>query len=238
MEEPIVLYEDNHIIVVVKPQGVPTMPDGSGDTDMLTIVKNYVKVKYNKQGEAFIGLLHRLDRPTGGVMVFARTSEAASRLSEQIRNGDMQKKYLAVTVGIPRERRARLVNELLKDESTNTVRIVPVPCEGSKEAILDYKVLETYENKYALVDVELVTGRGHQARVQLKGVGAPIFGDAKYGDGKEGRRNLALWAYELLFTHPTTQKTMAFKAFPPTDKVPWKAFAVERYINVSRPNFD
>ena len=120
MDEPIVLYEDNHLVVVVKPQNMPTMADSSGDPDLLSWVKNYIKVKYEKPGEAFIGLVHRLDRPTGGVMVFARTSKAAARLSEQIREGETEKRYLAVTIRIPRERRARLTNELIKDTATTS----------------------------------------------------------------------------------------------------------------------
>ena len=236
MDEPIVLYEDNHLVVVVKPQNMPTMADSSGDPDLLGWVKNYVKVKYEKPGDAFIGLVHRLDRPTGGVMVFARTSKAAARLSEQIREGETEKRYLAVTIRIPRERRARLTNELIKDTDTNTVRISVVPTPESKEAILDYRVLETVDNKYALVDIELITGRGHQARVQMKGIGCPIFGDARYGGGTAKDGNHALWAYELKFKHPTSGKTMAFKVFPPTENSPWKYFSVEKYINVSRPN--
>lgn len=232
-----VLYEDNHLVVVVKPQNVPTQGDESGDEDLLTKVKNYVKEKYNKQGEAFIGLVHRLDRPTGGVMVFARTSKAAARLSAQIREGEFEKRYLAVTAGIPRERQARLVNNLVKDEKTNTVRTAAAAIAGSKEAVLDYKVLETADNKLALVDVKLITGRGHQARVQLKSIGAPIFGDARYGgDTLAKGYNLALWAYELKFRHPTTGDNLVFKVFPPVEKTPWKFFNVEKYINVARPN--
>lgn len=232
-----VLYEDNHLIVVVKPQNVPTQGDSTGDKDLLTMVKEYVKEKYDKAGNVFIGLVHRLDRPTGGVMVFARTSKAASRLSEQLREGELEKKYLAVTVGIPKERQARLVHNLVKDEKNNVVKTTPAAIEGSKEAVLDYKVLETADNKIALVDIKLVTGRGHQARVQLKSIGTPIFGDVKYGgDTLAKGHNLALWAYELKFRHPTTKENLVFKVFPPTEKTPWKFFHVEKYINVARPN--
>lgn len=235
MDEPIVLYEDNHLVVVVKPQNIPSMPDESGDKDMLSIVKEYVKVKYNKPGEAFIGLVHRLDRPTGGVMVFARTSKAAKRLFESMQKGEVEKRYLAVTSGIPRERRAILENELIKDSATNTVRISPVPTKDSNTAILSYRVLDTYANKLALNDIELITGRGHQARVQMKGIGCPIVGDARYGGERMGG-SLALWAYELRFPHPTTDKTMVFKVFPPSEASPWKYFRVEKYINVVRPS--
>lgn len=234
MEDLIVLYEDNHVIVVVKPQNVPTQADSSGDQDVLNMVKEYVKVKYNKPGEAFIGLVHRLDRPTGGIMVFARTSKAAARLSEQIANGEFEKKYLAVTVGHPRDRRGRLQNYLVKDEAANTVKIVPALIEGAKKAILDYSVLEV-NDKISLIDIKLITGRSHQARVQMMGQGCPIFGDARYGgDTLAKGHNLALWAYSLRFLHPVTKQIMVFKAFPP-EITPWKYFAVDKYINVVKP---
>lgn len=233
---PLVLYEDNHIVVVVKPQNVPSQADSSGDGDMLSAVKNYIKTKYNKPGEAFIGLVHRLDRPTGGVMVFARTSKAAERLSAQIADGSFEKKYLAVTAGVPRDRQGRLTNWLLKDPAANTVKIVQAAVEGAKRAELDYKVLEIAgKNQIALIDVRLLTGRSHQIRVQLKGAGAPVFGDVRYGGNIAKGHNLALWAYELRFSHPTTGKIMVFKVFPPEEKEPWKRFRVERYINVAKP---
>ena len=137
-----VLYEDNQIIVVVKPQNVPTQADSSGDKDLLTMIKEYVKEKYAKPGEVYIGLVHRLDRPTGGVMVFARTSKAAARLQEQMKTGLFEKKYLAVTVGVPRDRQGRLSQYLVKDEKNNMVRVVPAAVEGAKKAELEYKVLE------------------------------------------------------------------------------------------------
>lgn len=233
--EPIILYEDNQIIVAVKPQNVPTQGDSSGDPDFLGAVKEYVKVKYNKPGNAFIGLVHRLDRPTGGVMVFARNSKAAERLCAQIERGEMDKKYLAVTVGTPRDMRARLGNWLLKDEKENKVRVLLAKTEGAKYAELDYKVLE-YNEKTALLDVNLYTGRSHQIRAQLSNIGNPVFGDAKYGgDTLAKGYNLALWAYQLTFTHPTTKKTMVFKVFPPLEKTPWKLFSVEKYINTVKP---
>lgn len=232
MEDLIVLYEDNQIIVVVKPQNVPTQGDKSEDKDLLTMVKEYIKVKYNKSGEAFVGLVHRLDRPTGGVMVFARTSKAASRLCEQIQAGEFEKKYLAVTVGKPRERRGRLLNYLIKDEVSNMVKIAPAMIDGAKKAILDYNVLET-KDALSLIDVKLITGRAHQVRVQLMGQGCPIFGDVKYGTVGKGHK-LALWSYSLRFLHPTTKQTMVFKVFPP-EVTPWKFFDVEKYINVVKP---
>lgn len=235
MTELTVLYEDNHVIVVVKPQNMPTQGDSSGDESLLDAVKAYVKEKYEKPGNVYIGLVHRLDRPTGGVMVFARTSKAAARLSDQIREGEFEKKYLAVTVGCPRDRQGRLENWLVKDSATNTVKVVPARInDDAKKAILDYKVLDAL-NPVTLVDVRLITGRSHQARVQLSNIGTPIFGDARYGGVIAKGHNLALWAYELRFKHPTTDKIMVFKVFPPTDKEPWKHFAMERYINTARP---
>ena len=236
MEEPIILYEDNQIIVAVKPQNVPTQGDSSGDLSLLDQIKEYVKVKYNKPGNAFIGLVHRLDRPTGGVMVFARNSKSAERLCKQMEEGTFEKKYLAVTVGTPRDRRAKLVNWLVKNEATNTVRVVVARTEDAKRAELDYHVLEEAD-RIALLDVALSTGRAHQIRVQLQNIGHPVFGDAKYGgDTLAKGHNLALWAYHLSFLHPVSKKTMVFKVFPPLENTPWKYFNVEKYINTVRPD--
>lgn len=234
--EPIILYEDNQVIVAVKPQNVPTQADSSGDESFLDTVKNYVKVKYNKAGNAFIGLVHRLDRPTGGVMVFARNSKSAERLCKQIEQGDFTKKYLAVTAGIPRERRARLTNWLVKDEKENKVRVVLAKTEDAKSAELDYKVLETHED-LALLDVNLYTGRSHQIRAQTANIGCPVFGDVKYGTGVGKGYKMALWSYKLEFVHPTLKKNMVFTVFPPCDSVPWKFFRVEKYITPVRPSF-
>ncbi len=177
-----ILYEDNHIIVVSKPQGVPSQPDESGDKDMLSQVKEYIKEKYNKPGEAFVGLVHRLDRPTGGAMVFAKTSKAAARLSEQMREGDFDKTYFAVVCGKPREPKGKIVSFLKKDEKTNMAVIVPQATTGAKRAELDYETLEhNPETNHSLVKVKLYSGRGHQIRVQLKSIKCPIFGDQKYG---------------------------------------------------------
>ena len=234
-QELTVLYEDNQIIVVLKPQNVPTQADSSKDIDLLTMVKDYVKKKYNKEGEAFIGLVHRLDRPTGGVMVFARNSKSASRLAEQLKDGSFEKKYLAVLVGTPRDRKARLVNYLVKDEKNNMVKTVPAKIEGAKRAELDYTVLDE-DQDISLVDIKLLTGRSHQARVQMQKIGHPIFGDARYGgDGLAKGHNLALWAYELRFYHPVSKMPMVFVAYPPADKIPWKFFPIERYVGVVAP---
>ncbi len=224
MEELNVVYEDNHIIVVVKPQNVPTQEDESKDKDLLTMVKEYIKVKENKPGNVYVGLVHRLDRPTGGIMVFAKTSKAASRLTQEMHTGDFKKRYLAVVVGKPREKRAKLVNYLLKNARTNTVQVVPELTTNAKRAELDYVVLDDSE-KVSLVEVNLATGRSHQIRVQLKNIGCPIYGDVKYGGDKLAKgHNLALWAYELKFVHPTTKENMTFKCYPPEDITPWNVF--------------
>ena len=228
MEKLNVLYEDNHVIVVLKPQNVPTQEDESKDLDMLNMVKNYIKEKYDKPGNVYVGLVHRLDRPTGGVMVFAKTSKSATRLSEQVKNKDMTKKYLAVTAKVPAKDQGRLSNYLLKNEKTNTVAVVPQLTTGAKLAELEYKVLDTNGEK-ALVEVNLFTGRSHQIRVQFKHIGCPLVGDAKYGQPTPNKK-LALWAYYLRFTHPTTGKTLTFKVFPPVDEMPWNLYNYNKLV--------
>lgn len=216
-----IIHEDNHVLVVIKPQNVPSQEDSSKDKDMLTMVKEYLKEKYNKPGNVYAGLVHRLDRPTGGVMVFAKTSKAASRLAEQIKTGDFQKTYLAVVNGSPKVNYEQLTNYLAKNETLNKVQIVPQLVDGAKIAKMEYNLMQKSE-KLSLLKIHLFTGRSHQIRVQLKGIGLPIYGDAKYGNGERG--NLALWAYELKFLHPTTRVPMTFQVYPPTEERPWNEF--------------
>lgn len=217
-----VLYEDNHIIVVIKPQNIPSQSDESGDLDMLTMIKQYIKEKYNKPGNAYVGLVHRLDRPTGGIMVFAKTSKSAKRLCEQIKTKDFQKEYLCVVCGSPKLKNSTLIDYLKKDEKTNIVKIVPQTEVGAKKAELDYNIVDIYENKYSLVEVLLKTGRSHQIRVQMSNIKTPLFGDTKYGYVGE-KSNLALWAYKLDFVHPVTKQAMHFTVCPPQQK-PWSLF--------------
>ncbi len=223
MSEFDIIFEDNHILVAVKPFNVPTQADESGDKDMFTMVKEYLKEKYNKPGNAYAGLLHRLDRPTGGVMVFAKTGKAASRLSETIRSGEFEKKYFAVVMGQPKEKQGRLVHYLLKDETANNVAVVPVSTEGAKRAELDYKVLKSADG-LSLMNIDLLTGRSHQARVQMASLFTPILGDVRYGGQKAAAENLALFSYSLRFEHPVTHDIMVFKAYPPVTGSPWKEF--------------
>lgn len=223
-----VLYEDNHIVVVLKPQNILSQSDITKDEDLLSMVKNHIKKKYNKPGNVFVGLVHRLDRPTGGIMVFARNSKSAARLSFQIQQHLFEKRYLAVCEGIFREKVGTLKNYIKKDEKTNLVKLVPLSEQGAKYAELEYKVLEEQEGM-SLVEVKIATGRSHQIRVQLANLKHPLVADKKYGSSSNAS-NLALWAYSLEFEHPTKKSRMKFKALPPCEDLPWKFFDLKRYV--------
>lgn len=214
MEKLNVIYEDNHIIVVEKPVNIPSQGDKTGDIDMLTIIKSYIKEKYNKPGEVYLGLVHRLDRPTGGVMVFARTSKAAARLSEAIRDKKFHKKYLAIVDGKMEKDKGSMRDFLLKNEKTNTSKVVKEGTKNSKEAVLDYEVVKYNEEiNMSVVKVDLHTGRHHQIRVQFASRGHSLSGDQKYGTRGRGKQ-LALWAYSLSFSHPTTKEELTFEVYP------------------------
>lgn len=228
MDIPI-LFEDNHILVASKPFNLPVQADSSGDEDMLTMLKKYLKERYEKPGNVYLGLVHRLDRPTGGVMVFAKTSKAAARMSQGLREGDFEKRYLAVTVGAPQDESGILVHYLKKNAVTNTVYVVPPATEEAKRAELSYRVLEK-GFRISLLDVGLVTGRAHQIRVQLSHIKCPIFGDVRYGGDIAKGYNLALFAYRLEFIHPVTKDRMVFIAYPPVELEPWKRFDIERHL--------
>lgn len=208
MKEIKILYEDNHIIVVVKPYNVLSQADNTKDEDMLMLIKKYLKEKYHKPGNVFLGLVHRLDRPTGGIMVFAKTSKAASRLSECIRNGQFHKKYYAVVHGELLQNEGCLENYLIKDKDNNSV---VVDDRSGLYAKLCYKVVSIWNNM-SLVDIELITGRHHQIRVQFSHIGHPLYGDQRYG--RNDKKQLALYAYSLSFVHPTTKEVMTFKNMP------------------------
>lgn len=223
MIEPIIIYEDNHIIVALKPQGVPSCEDESKDLDMLTILKNYIKVRDEKPGNVYLGLVHRLDRPTGGVMVFAKTSKAAGRLSEQMKDGDFQKIYYAVLVGLLPKKEQVLTNYLKKNPINNIVYVCGQTVGGAKFAELEYRVVEEKHN-LSFTEIRLHTGRTHQIRVQMSHLGYPVYGDMRYGGENAVKGNLALWATSLSFTHPVTKERLMFKAEPPKDLAPWKIF--------------
>lgn len=214
MEKLKIIFEDNHIIVVEKKPNIPSQADKTEDEDMLTIIKEYLKEKYNKPGNVYLGLVHRLDRPVGGVMVFAKTSKAASRLSNQVREKIFRKKYLAVVDGKFENEKGILKDYLYKDERNNMSKVVSETKKNAKLAELDYEVLAYNEVKnLSLIKVNLHTGRHHQIRVQLSHAGHSIFGDQKYGNRGTGKQ-IALWAYELTIEHPITKELMTFKQLP------------------------
>ena len=214
MENLKVIYEDNHIIVVEKIPNIPSQSDKTGDIDMLTIVKEYIKQKYQKPGNVYLGLVHRLDRPVGGIMIFAKTSKSASRLSNQVREKTFEKKYLAIVDGKFENKVGTLEDYLYKDERNNISKVVKPTKKNAKLAKLDYEVLKYDEAKnLSLVKINLHTGRHHQIRVQLSNVGHSIFGDQKYGTRGRGKQ-IRLWAYMLTIEHPITKEQMTFKDLP------------------------
>lgn len=207
-----VLYEDNHLLVVCKPVNMPVQADASGDEDLLTAMKRYIGRKYDKPGEVYLGLVHRLDRPVGGAMVFARTSKAAQRLTEQVKSRRMGRTYWAVVRGDPPES-GTLVHSLLKEDKTNTTRAVAAGTPGAKEALLDYHVLARAQG-LSLCEIHLRTGRSHQIRVQFSTEGWALWGDARYGGGRPGEQ-IALWGRYLELEHPTKREPMRFDCPPP-----------------------
>lgn len=207
-----ILYEDNHIIVVEKKINIPVQEDESKDKDLLTIIKEYLKEKYNKPGNVYLGLIHRLDRPVGGIMVFAKTSKAASRLSDEMRNHQIEKKYYAVIEGSLKEKDT-YIDKLYKDTKLNKVTVD----NRGKEAILSYERVKTYKG-YTLVNITLKTGRSHQIRVQFSSRGTPLYGDQKYNPNSKVGEQIALYSYYLSFYHPTTKEKMEFKMSLPDRK--------------------
>ncbi len=214
-----IIFEDNHLLVINKPSGVLSQPDGSAAKDVLTFYKNFLKKRDHKSGNVFLGLVHRLDRPVGGVMVLAKTSKAAGRLSEQIRNRTVKKTYLVVAEGIT-PINALLEGYIQKDSKRNKVTVTRKPARHSKIAQLTYIRIESQQN-LSLLEVDLQTGRPHQIRAQMADSGYPVFGDQKYGAKKN--ENPALFSYRFNLDHPTLKKRMDFKAPPPSGK-PWIYF--------------
>lgn len=213
-----IIYEDNHLLVVEKPSGIPVQEDSSKDIDMITILKEYRKKNENKPGDAFIGLVHRLDRPVSGIMVFAKTSKAASRLSDQIRQNKFYKTYLAVIQGII-PTKGKLEDYLIKNEKTNTSYVTTK--EKGKYSCLEYNILSTKEN-LSLVEINLITGRSHQIRVQFSSRNHPLIGDSKYGNNPNNI-DIALFAKSIKFIHPTTKEELVFDLNIP-NKYPFNLF--------------
>lgn len=201
-----IIYEDNHLIVVVKKPNIPVQLDESNDLDLQTIIKNYLKEKYTKKGNVYLGIVHRLDRPVGGLMVFAKTSKAAKRLSLSIQNHEFKKEYLAVIRGnIPS-------NQTLKNYLGRKGKIAYVTDEkNGKYAELSYQVVEKIDD-LNLLKIDLKTGRHHQIRIQFKNIGFPLYGDQLYGH--EDKKQIALFAYKISFIHPVTKELLTFKELP------------------------
>ncbi|MFS0690325.1 RluA family pseudouridine synthase [Sporosarcina sp. 179-K 8C2 HS] len=214
-----ILYEDNHLLVVEKPVNMPVQADDSGDNDLLTLLKADLKERHQKPGNVYLGLVHRLDRPVGGVLVFAKTSKAASRLSDVLRKREMERTYLAVVRG-DLGHGGLLEHHLWKDAKKNKVHTVKASHPGGKKAVLHYETIERKDGM-SLLAIQLHTGRSHQIRVQMAASGAPLYGDQKYGQhvNKPGQQ-IALWAHTLAFPHPTTKEVLKFESTPPSDH-PW-----------------
>ena len=215
-----IIYEDNHLLVVEKPINIPVQKDDSNDTDFLTILKKYIKDKYQKPGNVYLGLVHRLDRPVGGIMVFAKTSKSASRLSEQVRNNKFKKIYYAVVEGNITEA-GTFKDKLKKDHKAN---ISKVSKEG-KEAVLRFEKISSI-SKFSLVKIELETGRSHQIRVQFSSRNFPLYGDKKYNKNSKDEKQIALFAKELSFYHPITKELMNFSLELPK-RYPFSLFDVK-----------
>ncbi|MCA1803492.1 MAG: RluA family pseudouridine synthase [Rhodothermaceae bacterium] len=219
---PKIYYEDNHLLVVHKPENIPVQEDKSGDTDLLNTLKAYIGQKYSKPGKVFLGLVHRLDRPVHGIIVFARTSKAASRLSDQFRNRTVVKKYLVIVEGRA-DKTGRLEHVLDKDHENNKVTVHPAGSGKGKLAVLHYRLI-SHKNGLSLIEVELETGRPHQIRVQLTASGLPVWGDYKYGKIQPDGRRIALMSYILEFDHPTREERLRFEADKPAGE-PWNQFS-------------
>ena len=202
-----IIYEDNHLLVVEKPINIPVCEDNTKDLDLLTILKKYLKEKYNKPGNVYLGLVHRLDRPVGGIMVFAKTSKAASRLSNQVRENKLKKTYYALVENSLKENDT-LKDYLIKDEKTNTSKTTTK--DKGKEAILNYKIINKKDN-LNLIKINLITGRSHQIRVQFSSRNNPLYGDQKYNKNAIPNTNIALFSKILEFEHPTTKDKLTFE---------------------------
>ena len=216
-----ILYEDNHIIVVEKRPNILSQSDITKDMDLLTMVKSYIKEKYNKPGNVYLGLVHRLDRPVGGLMVFAKTSKAAKRLSEQIKNKEFSKYYLASIDNNIKEDNGVFKDKLKKLDNGNTI-----VSDDGKESILEYNVLDRKDNK-TLVKINLLTGRHHQIRVQFSSRGYPLVGDQRYN--KQDKKQICLYAYKICFNHPTTKKRLEFSKLP-DKKGSWTLFTMSKNV--------
>ncbi|MFB9076582.1 RluA family pseudouridine synthase [Flavobacterium procerum] len=217
-----ILHEDNHLIVINKRVGDIVQGDKTGDKPLSDIVREYIKEKYNKPGDVFLGVIHRLDRPTTGIVVFARTSKALSRMNEMFSNRETQKTYWAVVKNKPKEAKAVLVHFLKRNEKNNTSKAHLKEVPDSKKASLDYTIIKELQH-YTALEINLHTGRHHQIRAQLTAIGSPIKGDLKYGaDRSNPDGGIHLHARKLVFTHPVSKENIVIEAPVPDDPV-WNA---------------
>lgn len=217
-----VLFEDNHIIIVSKKAGDITQGDKTGDKPLSDVVKEYIKHKYDKPGNVFLGTVHRLDRPTSGIIIFARTSKALERLNKMLRDKIIKKTYWAIVKNTPQKKEDTLINFLKKNPKNNKSFVHKKETEGCKKAILHYKVLKKLDN-YSLLEIDLETGRHHQIRAQLSHIKSPIKGDLKYGfdrSNKDG--SISLHARKINFSHPVTKEEIKIIAPTPKDSI-WNA---------------
>ncbi|CAI8171307.1 MAG: tRNA pseudouridine synthase C [Polaribacter sp. SA4-10] len=217
-----VLFEDNHIIVTNKRAGDITQGDKTGDKPLSEVVKEYIKDKYNKPGKVFIGTVHRLDRPTSGIIIFARTSKALERLNKMLREKTIKKTYWAIVKNQPKNKVDTLINFLKKDTKKNKSFVYKKEIDGSKKAILHYNTIKKLDN-YSLIEVDLETGRHHQIRTQLSHIGCPIKGDLKYGSDRSNKDgSISLHARKINFIHPVTKEEINITSPPPNDII-WNA---------------
>jgi 23S rRNA pseudouridine1911/1915/1917 synthase len=217
-----VLFEDNHIIIVNKRAGDISQGDKTGDKPLSDVVKAYIKDKYNKEGNVFLGVVHRLDRPTSGVIIFARTSKALERLNKMLRDKKIDKTYWAVVKNVPRKEKDTLINYLKKNPKNNKSSVFAKEITGSKKAILHYNVIKKLDN-YSLIEVDLETGRHHQIRAQLSAIGSPIKGDLKYGFNRSNKDgSIHLHARKIEFIHPVSKEQILVIA-PTPNEVIWNA---------------
>jgi 23S rRNA pseudouridine1911/1915/1917 synthase len=223
MKDIVILYEDNHLIAVNKPAGILVHSDETGDITMAEMVKGYIKRKYNKPGDVFLGVIHRLDRPVSGVLIFARTSKALVRMNQLLKDHLINKSYHAVTSFRPREIEERLTHFILKDTAKNISKALTSQKKGAKKAILDYELIREIDHNI-LLNINPITGRSHQIRAQLKAIGTPIIGDLKYGYPTPNKdKSICLHCRSMSFIHPVLKKEITIKAAYP--KLPiWRIF--------------
>ncbi|MDR0370753.1 MAG: RluA family pseudouridine synthase [Prevotellaceae bacterium] len=217
-----IIYEDNHIIAVNKTGSEIVQGDKTGDTPLCELVKQYIKEKYNKSGDVFLGVTHRLDRPVSGVVLFARTSKALSRLNELFKKNEIKKTYWAIVKNLPEKTEDRLVHYLIKNEQTNKSTAYDVERPATKKAILNYRLVASSQ-KYHLLEIDLETGRHHQIRAQLAKIGSPVKGDLKYGFSRSNPNGgVSLHARAIEFIHPVSKDAIHITAPVPENDALWK----------------